>query len=577
MTRLIVATFVAITFSSCAANDAVVVTHDAEFESIAAEYLEEFLESNPEWATYLGDHRFDDRLGDYSQEGIGASLDMERRYLGRLDSIDADQLSPVNATDHAILKNRIEESIFAAEELREHEWNPLLYNVGGSIYGLLARDFAPEEERLESVAGRLRAIPAVLAAARANLRNPPKVHTETAILQNPGTIGLVRDQLDDLLAAYPEMKVEMQPVRDEAITALEEYGEWLESELLPRSDGDFRLGAERFRRKLAFTLHSDLTMEEILSRAETRLAETQQSLYETALPLYRAAYPEATDGSLADKKQVIRDTLNRLAEDRSTDATIVDDARGTLEETTSFVRDSHLVSLPAEPVEIIVMPEFQRGVAIAYCDSPGPLEDNGKTFYAIAPTPKDWSAERAESFYREYNDYMLRDLTVHEAMPGHYLQLAHSNQFEAPTLIRHAFYSGPFVEGWAVYAEQLLAEHGYGGAEVKMQQLKMYTRAVINAILDQKIHAGSMTEQEAMDLMMDEGFQEEGEAAGKWRRAMLTSSQLSTYFVGNEEVWAIRRAWESQRGEITDWQAFHDAVLAHGSPPAMFIRRELGL
>lgn len=550
---------------------------DADFEVIATAYLEEFLQNNPEWATYLGDHRFDDRLGDYSQTGIEASLEMERRYLAMLEALDPSRLSPVNATDFAILKNRIEESIFATEELREYEWNPLVYNVGGSIYGLLSRDFAPEEERLRSVGGRLRQVPAVVAAARDNLQNPPQVHTETAIVQNPGTISLIRDQLEDRLAAYPELKAEMQLVRDSAIAALEEYGEWLETDLLPRSDGDFRLGAEKFRRKLAFTLHSDLSMEDILSRAEARLEETQEALYETALLLYRSEHPNATDDDLADKRQVIRDTLDRLAKDRPTDATIVEDARNTLAEATRFVDDNALVSLPAEPIEIIVMPEFRRGVSTAYCDSPGPLEENGKTFYAIAPTPEDWSVERAESLYREYNAYMLLDLTVHEAMPGHYVQLAHSNRFQAPTLTRHVFYSGPFVEGWAVYAEQLLVEHGLGGAKVKMQQLKMYARAVINAILDQKIHAGSMTEQEAMDLMMNEGFQEEGEAAGKWRRASLTSGQLSTYFVGNEEVWEIRNAWEARNGEITDWQAFHDTVLSHGSPPAKFIRRELGL
>ena len=550
---------------------------DGEFETISKEYLEEFLAMNPEWATLLGDHRFDDRLGDYSKAGIAASLEVEKRYLARLDALDPIRLSTVNATDYAILRNCIEESIFSAEELREFEWNPLLYNVGGSIYGLLARDFAPEQERLRNLAQRLQSIPAVLAAARENLVNPPRVHTETAILQNPGSIALLRDELEGILAPYPDLKAEMQPARDAAIAALEAYGEWLETDLLPRSNGDFRLGEDKFRRKLAFTLHSDLSMEEILSRAEARLAETQEALYETALPLYRSTHPDASDERLADAKGVIRDTLDRLAEDRPTDATIVDDARKALAETTRFVADNALMSLPEEPVEIIVMPEFQRGVSTAYCDSPGPLEKNGKTFYAIAPTPLEWSAERKESLYREYNDYMLRDLTVHEAMPGHYLQLAHSNKFVAPTLTRHVFYSGPFVEGWAVYAEQLMAERGYGGPQVKMQQLKMYARAVINAILDQKIHAGSMTEQEAMDLMMTEGFQEDGEAAGKWRRARLTSTQLSSYFVGNEEVREIRKAWERKNGAITDWKAFHDAVLSHGSPPAKFIRAELGL
>ena len=566
--------FLALLLCGCAPATS---THDGEFETISKEYLEEFLEMNPEWAALLGDHRFDDRLGDYSRAGIEASLEMEKRYLARLDGVDPARLSTVNATDYAILRNRIEEAIFSGEELREFEWNPLLYNVGGSIYGLLARDFAPEEERLRHVAGRLQAIPAVLAAARENLINPPKVHTETAILQNPGSISLVRDELERILAPYPELKAQMQPARDAAIAALEDYGEWLQTDLLPRSNGEFRLGEEKFRRKLAFTLQSDLSMEEILARAEARLAETQEALYETALPLYRNAHPDASDEQLAERAAVIRDTLDRLAQDRPTDATIVDDARAALAETTRFVGDNALVSLPAEPVEIIVMPEFQRGVSTAYCDSPGPLEKNGKTFYAIAPTPTDWSAERTESLYREYNDYMLRDLTVHEAMPGHYLQLSHSNKFRAPTLTRHVFYSGPFVEGWAVYAEQLMTEQGYGGPEVRMQQLKMFARAVINAILDQKIHAGSMTEQEAMDLMMTEGFQEDGEAAGKWRRARLTSTQLSSYFVGNEEVWELRKAWEAKNGEIADWKTFHDAVLSHGSPPAKFIRAELGL
>ena len=167
------------------------------------------------------------------------------------------------------------------------------------------------------------------------------------------------------------------------------------------------------------------------------------------------------------------------------------------------------------------MPEFKRGQAIAYCDSPGPLEQSGKTFFAVAPTPNDWSAERKASFFREYNNFMLRDLTVHEAMPGHYLQLAHSNEFRAPTFVRAVFQSGTFVEGWAVYTEQLMAEAGYGGPEVKMQQLKMRLRVDCNAILDQGIHTANMSEQEALDLMMKEGFQQEGEAVAKWKRARL--------------------------------------------------------
>ena len=201
----------------------------------------------------------------------------------------------------------------------------------------------------------------------------------------------------------------------------------------------------------------------------------------------------------------------------------------------------------------------------------------GKTFYAISPTPQDWTDKRVESFFREYNNYMLDNLTIHEAMPGHYLQLAHSNRFEAPTKVRAIFYSGTFVEGWATYSEQLMVEAGYGGLAVKMQQLKMRLRLIINAIIDQKIQTEGMTEKEAIDLMMNEGFQEEGEAAGKWRRACLTSTQLSTYYVGNMEVNDLRKRYEAKMGGEVDLQIMHDLMLSFGSPATKYVKELMGL
>lgn len=547
---------------------------DAAFVALAERCIEALLEMNPEFATSLGDHRYDSRLNDYSAEGVARSVALDKKFLAELQAIDPAGLSEANAVDYEILDNRIRYSIWAAEELREWEWNPMVYNVGDAVYSLLARDFAPLEERLRNLNERLKGVPAVLAAAKANLKNPPRIHTQTAILQNPGAIALIAEQLDVFLQEAPRLKAEMEAPRKAAIAALEEYGQWLEEDLLPRSNGNFRIGEEKFRKKLAFVLHSDLSMEEILARAERKLAESREEMYATALPLYRKSRP---DGDVSDRGAVIRAVLDELADTHPTSESIFADAERDLAETTAFTREKKLASVPDEPVSIILMPEFRRGVSTAYCDSPGPLEKGGETFYAIAPAPRAWSEERKLSLYREYNTYMLKNLTVHEAMPGHYLQIAHSNRFRAPTLVRAIFYSGSFVEGWAVYAEQLMSEHGYGGPEVKMQALKMAVRGIINAILDQKIHAGSMGEEEAMSLMMDEGFQEDGEAAGKWTRARLTSAQLSTYFVGAAEHNDIRDAWQARHGAITDWQAYHDKVLSYGSPPAKFVRRMLGL
>ncbi|MEE9189154.1 MAG: DUF885 domain-containing protein, partial [Candidatus Neomarinimicrobiota bacterium] len=491
-----------------------------------------------------------------------------------LKKINTGQLSENNQIDYQILKSHLQYTIFAIDTLKGHTWNPRIYNVGYGIYGLIARDFAPLDERLKSVKARLEKIPAILTQAKINLNNPPKIHIETAILQNKGNISLINNDLEQFLDNEPLLREEIEGARSVASAALEEYGKWLEEDLLPKSDGNFRLGDEKWRRKLYYTVGSDFTKEQILESAEKDLQITQNIMYATASPLYEEFFNKKVS---TDKSEVIKAVLDKLAEDRPTNKTIVELAEVTLDSTTAFVRANDLVTVPDEPVRIIVMPEFQRGVAVAYCDSPGPLEKSAETFYSISPTPKDWSTERTESFFREYNNYMLEDLTVHEAMPGHYLQLAHSNRFKAPTLIRSIFYSGTFVEGWATYAEQLMVEYGYGGNELKIQQLKMRLRLLINSIIDQKIHTAGMTEEEALQLMMNEGFQEEGEAVGKWRRACLGSTQLSTYYVGNMEINDLRRAYVAKHGRDIDIKSMHDQFLSFGSPPTKYIKQLLGL
>ena len=550
-------------------------TADADFERLAKDYIEKLLENSPEWATILGDHRFDNRLSDYTRAGVEKRRAFNEEFLNKLKTIDFARLSKANNVDARIMRDNLEYNLFQIDVLREYEWNPLSYNVGGAIDSLVSREFAPLKTRLTSAKSRLEAIPAVIAAAKANLKNPPKVYTETAIQQNGGTIGLIRSDMQQFVDQAPEMKTELAPAREKAIAALEDYGKWLKEDLLPRSNGDFRIGDAKFRQKLRFALESELPKEEILKRAEADLKTTQNTMFDVALPLYKKYFPN--EKAPDSRKLVIKSVLNKLAESRPNNDTIVAQAEKDLQETTDFVRKNNLVTVPNEPVKVIVMPEYARGTSVAYCDSSGPFEKNAETFYAIAPTPKDWSEKVVESFFREYNDYMLENLTVHEAMPGHYLQLMHANKFKAPTPIRAIFTSGSFVEGWAVYAEQLMAEKGYGAAEVRMQQLKMKLRVIINAIIDQKIHTNGMTEKEAVDFMMSEGFQEEGEAVGKWKRAQLSSTQLSTYYVGNVEVNDIRRAYEAKNKGKVDLRKMHDEMLSFGSPAAKYVKEMMGL
>jgi len=550
---------------------------DDAFQKIARDYIEQYLQTNPEDATELGDHRFDSQLTDYSPDARAKDLATQKESRDKLNAIDGSQLTGPNNIDFRILKENIDYQIFRAEELKEADWNPLVYmqSLANSLYLLVARDFAPAEKRIPNLRQRMEGIPHVITQAKANLQHPPRVHTETAIEQTQGAINLVREGLSPVLDRAPQMKKELTPLQEKTAAALEDYKKWLQNDLLPRSDGDFRLGADKFRKKLRFALASDLSMEEIMKRAQADLQQTQTAIYETGLPLYKKYFPNADDKTLADKHAVTAAVLDKLAEQHPDDATVVSYAQKILGEATDFVKQHNLVTIPSVPLDVIAMPEFKRGVAIAYCDSPGPLDKNGKTFFAVAPTPKDWSKERKESFFREYNNYMIRDLTVHEAMPGHYLQLAHANEFSAPTLVRAIFRSGTFIEGWAVYTEQLMAEQGYGGPEVKMQQLKMRLRAIANAILDQSIHAGNMNEKEAMDLMMKQTFQQEGEAVAKWKRARLTSAQLSTYFVGATEHLDLRAAEEKKLGRDFDLKKYNDQVISYGSPPVKYVLREL--
>jgi uncharacterized protein (DUF885 family) len=545
---------------------------DREFTRLAQEYLDDRMERHPTTATDLGDHRFDTRLADLSEQARADERRVMDGWAARLEAIDGDALSAEHRVDAAMMANGVARRVFEIDELREYTWNPLQANPGKAIYQLLARDFAPLPERLSSVAARLTAIPATLAEARRQLGATPRVHLETAIGQFAGTIALISSAIDTALEAAPQCRAQLARVRPAALEALAEHRAWLSARLAgnpgPDSFADPRIGPERFARKLSLTLSATADADAILARAQADLDRVTEEITELAAGIAGSAHPGP---------DVVRQVLNQLAHDVPDDASILEFCRDALAAQTAFVADHRLVTVYDDPVELIVMPEIDRGVAVAYCDSPGPLEPAPQpTFLAVSPTPADWTPQRAASFYREYNRHMVHDLMVHEAMPGHYLQLQHSRRFKgSDTALRAALRSGSFTEGWAVYAEQLMAERGYPGEgdprAVRMQQLKMQLRTIINAILDARIHAHGMTETEAMALMTGRGYQEEGEAAGKWRRAQITSAQLSTYYVGYSEIYDLARELRAADPGQRD-QDIHDRMLAHGSPPVRLLR-----
>ena len=517
----------------------------SQFTERAQRVVDALLETEPETAAWAGDHRFDDRLPDYSPDALARRRSMLTEASHALVEVDADGLDAADAVDLEILTNQVASRMFELAETRDHEWNPLLYNPGPLLNTLLLRPTAPPAERLASLADRLAAVPDALATARANLTDVPEVYAATGAEQFRGTAALIRGQTP-ILAAEAGAAVDTEP----AAAACEGFADWLAE--LPDGRSP-RLGRRLWDAKLWHTLETPMPGKAIAERAWTRLEEVSAELDAVAAEL--AGEPAST--------QLTARVLQRLAADRPGNDTIMDAARRSLADTSDFVRDHDLVTVPADRLEVVVMPEFARGVAAAYLDPPGMLDaPEVPTFYAISPAPADWDAERVASFYAEYNHHMVRNLTVHEAMPGHHLQLSHARAYRGNTRIRDIAASGTFIEGWAVYAEELMAANGYGGPEVRTQQLKMQLRMIINAILDRGVHCDDLDEAQAMELMTQRGFQSETEAAGKWRRALLSSTQLSTYFVGYTEVRAIADA--CPRG--TPDRAWHDAMLAHASP-----------
>ncbi|PSM13192.1 DUF885 domain-containing protein [Stenotrophomonas maltophilia] len=560
------------------AGDAAV---DAAFADLSKRALDTWMQLSPVSATQIGDHRYDSELDDLSAAGQQKTVAAYKALLGELDKIEVAKLGRENQVDAAILRNQLQSEIWNAEVLQSGKWDPQLYNgiAGSAIYGLMAREFAPLPERLKSAAARMEKLPAIFAQARENLdpARVPKIHAETVAKQNKGILSIVDTFITPHIGELPQADQQrLQAAIDGLKKAVDEQQTWLDKTLVPNAKGDFRIGAEKYDQKLKFALSSSLSRQEIGERARAELKRVREDMYGIAQTVLKdkPGAPEMPAQPTEEQQQkAIEAALELAYADKPARDKVVDDAKAALEQSTAFVREHDLVTLPDAPVDIILMPEFQRGVAVAYCDSPGPLDKNLKTFYAVSPIPDDWNEKQVDSFLREYNSRMIHLLSIHEGTPGHYLEGWHSAKF--PSTLRAVLRSGLFAEGWAVYTERMMQEQGYLNNDplFHLVQLKFYLRTISNAILDQGVHVDNWDREKAMHLMTHDAFQQESEAAGKWVRAQLTSAQLPTYFVGAQEHFDTRKAVQEKLGDKFNLKAYHDQVLSYGAPPVRFARQ----
>jgi uncharacterized protein (DUF885 family) len=554
---------------------------DADFAKLAQTWLDAVAKSSPAFATSLGDHRFDGELDDVSATGRTARATLVKQTAAALAAIDRTKLSRDNQVDAAMLSEQMEVETFSLEVNQDWSWDPLQYNdIGsGALYKLMTRDFAPLQQRLLSAASRMEKLPEYLAQVRGTLdiARVPGVHATTYSGQNGGAISII----DELIVPSadklgPDDRKRLMVAADKARAAVKQHQTWIDRKLVPGARGDYQLGATRFDTKLRLSINESTARDEVRRRAEADFISIREQMFDiakTVLATQKGARQPPAAPNDAQKQAAVTAVYALSAQQQPQRDQLFEYARRTLDEATAYVREHELITLPDAAVKVIEMPKFQQGVAVAYCEAPGPLERKLETFYVISPIPKQWTDAQSKSFLGEYNSKLIYELSVHEAMPGHYVQIWHSNRH--PSLLRAVLGSGPFVEGWACYAEDMMIEQGFGADDPlrRLANLKMRLRSVANAILDQGVHVDGWDQAKAMDFMVRQAFQQEREANGKWTRARVSSGQLSTYFVGMTGHHALRKDAESRQGAAFKLKAYHDSVLSHGSPPLRFVRQ----
>jgi uncharacterized protein (DUF885 family) len=558
-----------------------IIMHNSDkkkFDKIRESYLEWYFRSNPVTATWIGIHTYDSKLPSNRKEDYIQDLTITESFLVQLKKLNPEILNKNDQVDYDLLIHSLDKNIFHLREIKSHTWNPTgpVWTIGSGYETLMGYTFAPKEERAVSLKRRIEATPEYLENAEAILNIMPAPHLETAIKQCDGLISVMDEELKAFINDLnSDLAENLQQAGEKASEAIKKYQKFLKEKLESGPHRDFRLGENLYSQLLPYTLNEGISDKEVMNRAISELKSVQFEMLDLAIPLYEKLFGKTPGVRSHDEQlKVIKKVLDSIADDHVERHEVVENAQATIDELNQFIIDKDLLTLDSsKPLEIRETPEYQRGFSIASLQAPGPLEDNLPTFYNVSPVPEDWSDEKAESFLREYNKISVKILSIHEALPGHYVQLYYSNRH--PSILRSVLGSGVMVEGWAHYTEGMMIEEGFGDGDprYRLVQMKWKLRGIANAIIDQKIHADNMTKEEAIELMVKETFQEDAEATAKWRRAQLSFGQLSTYFVGSTLMWDLKRDIEKDRGNEFNLKEFHEELLSHGSIPIRHLRR----
>jgi uncharacterized protein (DUF885 family) len=530
-----------------------------DLSALTDDFVYGSLALSPVSATSAGYHQhkginLDEQIDDFSAAGIDQQHKFFTDFHNRLASIQQESLSAEDRTDYQIIDNQVNLALLDFEKIQSYRHNPTVYVelVGNALFNPFVLEYAPLDQRYRAIIQRLNKIPALMQQGEANLMDAPEIWNRVAREENEGNLDLIDKTLR---AKAPDaLKADYDRAAGPALDALRGFTKFLKDDLSKKTS-DWRLGKENYDKKFAYTLVSGKTPEQVLAEAEAALKDVRDQMAKLAAP------------------QTVKAALDKIAQQHTTPGNFMDEAKKDLEEATNYVREKHLVTLSSTAnLQVIPTPEFMRGIySVAGFNAAPALEPQLGAFYWVTPIPPDMPKARVDSKLREYNRYGLMEITIHEAMPGHYVQFQFANALEPKSrrVLRSIYGNGPYVEGWAFYTQQMMSDEGFmnSSPELRLTLMKQELRAIANAILDIRLQTMGMTEQQAMDLMTNDTFQEKEEASGKFQRAQLSSSQLPMYFIGWRGWLDTREEYKKRKGAAFQLEQFHDAALKESAVP----------
>ncbi|HWR15092.1 MAG TPA: DUF885 domain-containing protein [Terriglobales bacterium] len=538
----------------------------ADWDRVVDEFFDTYFENNPTAASYAGLHQYDTKLEDYSRAGVNKEIRWAKDWLARFDAFDTSKLNLEQRQDHALVVNTLKGNLLELEDIRKWERSPDRYSSGitQSAFLIMSRNFAPADERLRSLIAREKQMPIVFKAARQNLKNPPKIYTEVALQQVPGIISFFQNDVPKAFTEVkdPKLLAEFKKSNDAVIAALRGYETFLKKDVLPRSNGDFRIGPDKFRKKLLYDEFVDIPLDHLLEIGYADLRKNQQEFKRVA--------------ALVDPKKTPEQILEELQNDHPTGDQLLQSFRDVLAGIRSYIVEKKILTIPS-PVPPIVQetPPFARALSSASMDTPGPYEKVAKEAYFNVTLPeKDWSKERTEDWLRGFNRGTIISTAIHEAYPGHYTQFLWVPS--APSKIRKLLGAGSNAEGWAHYTEQMMLDEGYGNNDPKLRLGQIIDALLRDArfIVGISMHTGDMTFEQAKEFFVKEGYQSKGTAEQESKRGTSDPTYL-IYTLGKLQILKLREDYHKKMGDKFTLQEFHDTFLKQGFPPVKFVRETM--